>query len=214
MGVLGIIPAAGMGSRWGGFYKELLPTEKGEWLIDRTISNMVVEGKANKVCVVTNLLKASTHMTHLNNKFNNLFYILQRGKNDIYSAIESSFPFAEDLNYFAMPDTYMNRNIFNNNFYLDFHLGVFRTKMPERFGVLEGDRVYNKQIPYEEGKEFLAWGALVWTSNVVEFWQAVQPTDYTDAINKAMEVFEWDTFPIDFYYDFASWEDYWKFLNE
>ena len=115
MEILGVVPAAGKGSRWGGFYKELLPVANRSWMINETIRAMKVGG-ANKICVITNKDKISTHAQHLDKKFRNIFYVLQEGENDIYSAMKSSLMYAEDLNYFSMPDTYIELGSFKKEF--------------------------------------------------------------------------------------------------
>lgn len=214
MSILGVLPAAGQGSRWGGYYKELLPCGDGDWLIDHIIDTMTYGG-ADEILVVTNTEKISTHATHLRSKFFlPLTYIIQQGKNDIYSAIDTTLPLAKDLNYFAMPDTYIDHNTFKSDFsYADFYLGVFTTDMPERFGVVVDGQVINKSDELEKGKLYDAWGVLVWTKDVAEFWLNVQPENYTDAINKAIEVFTWDIFPMSYYYDMATWNDYRRFLE-
>lgn len=217
MSILGVIPAAGQGSRWGGYYKELLPCGNGNWLINNTIDTMT-NGGASDILIVTTSGKIATHARHLEDKF--LFnqvpisFILQKGKNDIYSAIETTLPLAKDLNYFAMPDTYIDYNAFKYDFSsADFYLGVFTTDMPERFGVVVDGQVINKNNELEKGKSYDAWGVLVWTKDVAEFWLNVQPENYTDAINKAMEVFTWELFPLSYYYDMATWNDYRRFLE-
>lgn len=213
MTTLGVIPAAGKGSRWGGFYKELLPCGEGNWLIDNTINTMIYGG-ADKILVITTPEKVSTHATHLDGKFQKeLFFALQFGKNDIYSAIETSLPHAGDINYFAMPDTYIDYNTFAVNLnWADLYLGTFLTDTPERFGVIHEGRVVNKEHLTDKST-YEAWGVLIWTKNVADFWLHINPKDYTDAINKAMEIFTWDRFPLAYYYDMASWKDYRRLLE-
>jgi dTDP-glucose pyrophosphorylase len=214
MSILGVIPAAGQGSRWGGFYKELLPCGNGDFLINHTIRTMTYGG-ADSILIVSNPTKISTHTTHLSDLGKlPLSYMMQKGENDIYSAIETTLPVAEELNYFAMPDTFLDYTTFTHDFdYADFYLGTFTTTTPERFGVLVEDQVVNKSDKLEEKELYDAWGVLVWTKDVADFWLNVEPQDYTDAINKAMKVFTWDTFPLSYYFDMASWEDYRRFLE-
>ncbi len=215
MSVLGVIPAAGKGSRWGGYYKELLPTGKGEWFLDRTISSMKEAG-ADKICVVTTVEKMTTHATHIRQKYDGVFYVIQRENEDIWSAMKESLLFAEDFNLFAMPDTYFPRDVFSKrafDTFVDFYLGVHETNHPERFGVIINDAVENKSTTLPTEVTYSAWGTLLWTKQVAKFWMEHPPSSYTGAINAAMAEFRWGTFKMEYYYDIARWEDYESFIR-
>jgi CTP:molybdopterin cytidylyltransferase MocA len=90
MTITGIIPAAGTGSRWGGYYKELLPTGHNEHLIDRAVLTCRVGG-AERVVIITTPEKISAHASHFRYRDSDIIFKIQDGVNDIYSAIESSF---------------------------------------------------------------------------------------------------------------------------
>ncbi|MCK5609464.1 hypothetical protein KAR91_46755 [Candidatus Pacearchaeota archaeon] len=220
MSVLGVIPVAGKGSRWGGYYKELLPTGDGEWFLDRTISSMKEAG-ADKICVVTTIEKMTTHATHIKEKYDGVFYVIQREHTDIWGAMKESLPFATSINLFAMPDTYFPKDTFsdavddfNEDFQIDFYLGMHETNHPERFGVIVNDVIKNKSTTLPKGATYTAWGTLLWTRQVAEFWMARPPSSYTDAINAAMAEFRWGTFPMAYYLDMARWEDYGNFIRK
>ena len=51
MSILGIVPSAGEGTRWGGYFKELLPIGY-DTLLDRSISAMFAGG-ADKIVIVS-----------------------------------------------------------------------------------------------------------------------------------------------------------------
>jgi hypothetical protein len=51
MDTVGILPAAGLCSRWNGTYKELLPTWENTWVIDSSIDSMKQAGVHNFVIV-------------------------------------------------------------------------------------------------------------------------------------------------------------------
>jgi dTDP-glucose pyrophosphorylase len=209
--LLGIVPAAGEGLRWGGYFKELLPINDKKWLIDETINSMKLAG-TTKFLVISNESKIGTHVKHLN-KFKdiNIYFSIQKHQKDIWGAIMESFPLAEEYNLFSMPDTYIPRNSFIYPFEKDFYLGVFKTKNTERFGILYNGLVVNKEkLP---NSLYNAWGILVWSKNCVNFWLKENPETYTEAINIAIDNFGLNTFNIDFYYDFASWKDYKDFLK-
>lgn len=215
MSVLGIIPAAGRGSRWGGYFKELLPTGDKEWLLDRTIHSMKKAG-ASKICIVTSPEKITTHVTHIKKQHDGIFYVIQKGEDDIWSAVIEALPFSEDYNLFAMPDTYFPLDAFSNTLFdthIDFYLGVFTTKTPERFGVLIDDHIEDKSSTLPGETSYTAWGTLLWTRRVAEFWMEQSTKSYTDAINEAMDEFRWGTFQMEFYRDMAKWEDYASFIE-
>jgi len=217
MEILGVVPVAGKGSRWGGYFKELLPVGNGEWLLDRTIGAMM-KGGANKICVITTPEKISTHIAHINSKYSGIFYVTQKEKKDIWGAMKESLIFAGELNLFAMPDTYFPSELFVRQFRKttygrkpQFFIGVHKTTMPERFGVLLENKVVNKQ-KLSDGT-YDAWGTLVWTKEVAKFWIENPPETYTEAINSAMKEFEWETFAMEYYKDMATWKDYTEFIK-
>jgi dTDP-glucose pyrophosphorylase len=217
--ITGIIPAAGSGSRWGGFYKEFLPVGNGEWLINRNINAMKLGG-ADKIVVISSPEKISAHVSHITPKHDDISYVIQKGEKDIYSAIESALFLSGDWNLFAMPDTYYPLDIFSRVFKMypmsikhdyDFILGLFPTTNPERFGILKDGEIINKQeLP---PSLYNAWGTIVWSRRVAEFWKRTTPKSYTFAFNNAMKTFRWNIAVMDYYYDMATWEDYREFIG-
>lgn len=217
MNALGVIPAAGNAKRWGGYFKELLPLDGSYTFLDRAIRSMY-EGGANKVVVISKPDKLATHAKHISARHGTAFYAVQR-EPELFGAIKEGLKFSQDLNFFAMPDTYYPLDVFMRSFsHADLHLGLFKTKMPERFGVLHKGKIIDKYFPFkklcdETSIEFFAWGVLAWSNNVSEFWNNIHGATYTDALNLAMKTFTWDTFELDYYYDMASWDDYESFIQ-
>lgn len=212
MSILGVIPAAGKGSRWGGYYKELLPVGNKKWMIDKTITTMFLGG-AEDILVVSNKEKIHTHVQHLEKYgFHRLWYTIQREDKDIYGAIYESLSLAGEYNLFAMPDTFIPDNTFVREFTKDFYLGIFKTDKPERFGVLtdSGD-VVNKDASLKGVHD--AWGTIVWSKEVAEFWKNLDIDTYTTAINLAISTFGLNTFQMDYYFDLATWGDYASLLR-
>ena len=120
-----------------------------------------------------------------------------------------------------MPDTIFPNEVFNRSFRevrygtpIDFYIGTHTTRFPDRFGVLVGEKMINKSKELPQGKRYLAWGTLVWTKKVVEYWIANPPDDYNEAINVAMENFKWNTFHMQYYYDMATWKDYIGYIKD
>ncbi len=216
---LGIIPAAGEGRRWGGFQKMFLPIGDGDWLIDRAIRALQYGG-CNRIMVVTNPLSLTPLASHLKGKYKNLSFILNKRMDlDFYGSILATFPFSGDRNYFVMPDTYFSEGIFLDIPYDDLVIGTHKTKTPEKFGVLlnefKGEReVVNKKTNLPKGT-YTAWGCLVWTKLLADLWVEKQHliTNYTDAINYAIETAGVNTFDMGYYYDMGTFEDYRKLLE-
>lgn len=208
--IVGIIPAAGSGSRWGGYYKELLPTKTGEWLIDRAIRSMKI---ANRIIIITNDKKISAHASHLADKYDDVAFVTQKEGNDIMGAIRSSYPFLGDYNLFAMPDTYYDIGVFDR-MDLDkahFYLGTHTTVHPDRFGIIQGKQVINKSPSLAWGKRYTAWGTLAWSKYVTQSWRLKNIKDYTTAINYAMRTHKYRTVPMKYYFDMATYKDYQDF---
>ena len=208
---LGVIPAAGKGSRWGGYHKELLPCGSGRLLIDHTIEAMALGG-ADAFLVVASREKIGTLARHISQKHEGkqVYYAIQRGANDIWSAIVESFQIPADVYMFAMPDTLYSKSFFDFDMTSNFVLGLFTTEMPERFGTLRNRQIVNKEPGDDDS--YMAWGTLVWSHECVQFWRAAQPENYTDAINRAIDKFGLHGIGMDFYHDMATYEDYHDYL--
>lgn len=147
----------------------------------------------------------------------NIFYVIQRQSKDIWGAIAESFPYAEDINIFAMPDTIFDvhafRSFFDHWAPADFALGVFETETPERFGTLINDRFVDKPKGLPMGV-YTAWGTLVWSKAQVEQWRRDNPIDYTDAINRGIARVGLHTFPLKYYRDFSSWTYFREWVSQ
>lgn len=210
---LGIVPAAGEGRRWGGFQKMLLPIGDGDWLIDRAIKS-IIYGGCNRIIVVTNPLSLSPLASHLAGRYPNLSFVLNtRMDLDFYGSILAALPFSGDLNYFVMPDTYFSEGIFLDIPQSDFVIGTQKTMRPERFGVLIDGRFENKRTDLR-GNVYDAWGCLVWNRDIAMRWEEEEEiTNYTDAINFAIENFHTKYFDMGYYHDMATFADYRKLLE-
>lgn len=202
MNKLGIIPAAGKAARFGGLFKELMPIGEGETLLTHavdTLGNVPVD----VTLVITNHYKIAAHslaLAHYPVKF-----ALQRNfERDAWGAIQETFDMAADWNYYLMPDTLIKAEFPQPE--ADFTMGIFATYKPERFGVIDDGHIVDKNTTFA-GLRY-AWGVLIWSRAVVEFWKSGNYLTHTDAFNAAMEKFGYSTFTIDEYHDIASFEDY------
>ncbi|PNX46237.1 MAG: hypothetical protein BV457_08040 [Thermoplasmata archaeon M9B1D] len=222
MSILGVIPAAGEGKRWGGYLKEFLPINEEEKVIDHLIRSMKLAG-ATKFLVISNPEKIAAHSKYLSSRYDNIFYIMQTRQLDIWGAMLASLPFSEDYNLFGFPDTYFDTDAYNFNYQArvfgkaeNLFIGMHETNMPERFGVLYNNKMVDKRTDLPKDT-YLAWGPLIWTKNVANYWlerdRKAPILHYNDAINLVMDKFGYKIFKIKSYIDFASWKDYLMFLE-
>ncbi len=199
---VGILPAAGKAQRFGGTLKELLPTKDGKSFLRHALDRLPVDLKV----IVTTPEKLPFHAAEVKDAA----FLFQQGERDFWSAIETALQVRADRYYFTMPDTYTSEAAFMKAYEDDFVLGTFKTRQPERFGVLSDGKIINKAIGLP--KPSIAWGVLQWSSKVADFWRVEHPLNYTDAINMAMEKFGYRTYDIGLYIDNASLHEYLAYL--
>jgi dTDP-glucose pyrophosphorylase len=202
MKTLGVIPAGGKASRWGGYLKELLPLYEGHWLIDHTVAAME-RAEVDAILIVTSEAKLAPLASHLARR---LWYA------PILYAIEDHGLDIADEYLFAMPDTFYPPAAFQVRPESDFSLAIHQTASPERFGILQGNQVINKR-EHPPGV-YDAWGLIAWSGRVAELWRAADIGNYTEAINAAIEGFGLNTWRIDYYHDMATFDDYREWIQE
>lgn len=214
MGSLGIIAAAGKATRFNGILKELLPVDGGMSLLERHIRQMY--GVADQIVVVSSIPKIAAHAA-VTEKFAKVSLTLQKRPWDIYGAMYAGMWIPHERVYFAMADTYLPQGAHTGGYgsACPLKMGMFWTDTPYRYGVLHKGRIRNKECMDEyEGTQFKAWGVLSWDKEVTKRWFSEGYLTYTDALNIAIEEFPTDFYTLDFYHDMASWEDYWRLINE
>lgn len=192
--------------RWGGYPKELLPISNGQTLITRAIDSLKLSN-CDVIAVVTSQAKIGMHAQHIGES-KNIVFAVQRGE-ELWGAIKTVLEFPADEYYFMMPDTFVPPAPFPRSMTRDFGLGLFATEEPERFGMLRDGMIVDKQPSSQQGH---AWGTLVWTRAVVEYWKSKSYRSHTDAFNGALKVFGYDEWLLDYYYDIANMSHYAKFL--
>lgn len=196
---VGIVPAAGKANRFNGVYKELLPVNDDKVIMDYTL-NAMLAGGAMPVIIVTSTRKISALSEHAPG----LLYTIQTEGMDIMGAIYAGLRTDADEYIFGMPDTIYPEATFQRELASDFMMGTFWTDKPERFGMIREGMVVNKK----EGEAGHAWGVMMWSRKVADLWRKNQPDTYTQAINQAIGEYGLATFPLKFYYDIASFDDY------
>lgn len=207
---LGIIPAAGKGTRFGGLYKELLPIGDGETMLSRAVDTLEMI-PVDSMLIVTSHYKINAHCAALNNRA--VKYAIQRDyERDAWGAIVESLDCAGDWNYYLMPDTWIMQGIIPDT-ERDFTLGLFNTMKPERFGVVDDGEIVDKSTTFSGERQ--AWGVVIWSRRVVDFWKRhlSDITSHTQAFNMAMREFGYGAFEIPVYIDIASFSDYKRLLQ-
>lgn len=210
---LGIVPAAGNGKRFGGAFKELLPISNNETLLSRTLT-FLVDIPVDRTLIITNAHKYAAHSLTAD-RFDALLVQQMYHEHDAWDAIAESFAYAGDRNYYLQPDTYIPaRSHVGEIPDGDFVMGLFATSHPERFGVVWDGAIYDKEDTFR-GSIQLAWGLVIWSGAVVEFWKRniERITTHTQAFNMAMKEFGYNTFKLPFYYDVSCFEDYKRLLE-
>ena len=213
MKTLGVIPAGGKASRWGGYLKELLPLYDGLSIIDHSVEAMEA-ASVDAILVVTNRAKLAPLASHLGRRpwYVPILYAVEERGLDIWGGILEALRVEADEYLFAMPDTFYPPGAFQVRPESDFALAIHQTAKPERFGILQGNQVINKR-EHPPGV-YDAWGLIAWSGRVAELWRAADIGNYTEAINAAIEGFGLKTWHIDYYHDMATFDDYRDWIIE
>lgn len=218
---VGIIPAAGRAARWHmpgpAWPKELLPVGNQTFL-GRTV-NVLANAGCEVIVVVTSQAKIQAHQYVLNNyRGRPIFYVVQHQDSDMWGAIQAGLAFPGDRYFFAMPDTYIPLDAFEEApLDHEISLGVFRTTNPEWFGTIREGRIYNKvgpSEPVDPTKDYTAWGTLIWSKNVADIWRRQYFSNYTDALNTVMSIHGYGTWYLKFYRDVGDAERYQSLIHE
>lgn len=201
---IGIIPAAGKATRFGGLFKELLPLPDGRSLLEHAIERVAF---CDRVVVITNSKKYQAHHDLLGDKV----ILLDQQGHELWGAIKTAYNhYDADRYYFTMPDTYIRADVFRNEPGASFNLGYFLTNEPKRFGILHDGVVIDKANVTE--RPAVAWGVLSWAKHICDLWNERRVENYTQAINVAIAQNDWDKWPIGRYYDCADMPRYMELL--
>ena len=202
---VGIIPAAGRAERFGGVTKDLLPLPDGRPLLAHAVERLSF---CDRVVVVSNAFKAPLHRVHAQGR---VTITRQRGSG-MWGAIKSAMnAYEADQYYMTMPDTWMQPDCFAGVPDCDFAYGYFLTNTPERFGVLHGRRFVDK--PKAVATPAVAWAVLTWSKRIRNLWNDLQPVDYTEAINLAIEESKGCHWVVGPYFDCANMSRYMELLD-
>jgi len=209
MDSLGVIAAAGRASRFNGIPKEMLPVGNMS-LLERNIQVLLRAG-CKPIVIVTSPEKIAMHAWVVRD-YDRVILKPQLIGQDIYGAMYTGMMIPHSEIKFVMADTYLPIGGWKEAKH-PFSIGTFITDEPSRFGVLRGNRFVNKP-PFEDTNYRRAWGVLDWSVSVSRHWIEEYPRTYTDAINSAMDRFEYELWDLEYYYDVGDWEHYKELIDE
>ena len=206
--IVGIIPARGIASRFGGLPKELLPISDSECGLTHCAESMYACG-ADKTIVLTTLAKEVLHINATTGMPFVKFNCNEEGRGLWRDLLDASV-YPADWYLFGMPDTIFPRDAFMVERDHPVMTGVFRTDQPERFGMLRGNRITDKQ----SGPTGHAWGTWIWSAEAMEYLIGALANyqDHTQALNALLDKFGVKPFTLEYYYDFATFADYREYL--
>jgi hypothetical protein len=200
----GIVLAGGKATRFGGILKECLPIHGQTTPVQKTVQKL--HERCEKVVVVSNYEKIAEHARLLGST---CLYCITGGESNMMQGIYAALQLLPSEYYFlAMADTIVEFDFPKKLEH--FMLGTFRTSEPKRFGCIEDGWIVDKDPYIETPAE--AWGMLGFSDGVVALWEKKTPYDYSYAINHAIAIFDYKTFPICSYTDLASLEFYMEYL--
>ena len=201
---IGIIPAAGKATRFGGLYKELLPLPDGRSLLEHAMDRLRF---CDHIVIITNPEKADMHLAVVGKRAS---LQLQVG-DEMWGAIKTAYNTHDADRYcMTMPDTYVKDDVFKYMVGNSFGMGLFKTDEPERFGILQDGWVTDKFK--DAAKPANAWGVLSWAKHVCDIWNDTKVNNYTSAINTAITAVDYGTWNIGEYYDCADMQRYMELL--
>ena len=112
MQIIGVIPAAGFGSRFGTYPKFLLPCGEKKWLLDRTIDMLPVD-RSVVVYSDQTITEIVNHLARCNLLDRVILLKNTRMDLDFWGSMLAALAIEADYYYFAMPDTYPDPSVFH-----------------------------------------------------------------------------------------------------
>lgn len=224
MDTLGVLPAAGLCSRWNGTCKELLPVGENKWVIDYSIDAMRAAGIEDFV-VVSSTRKINAHVEHFRkDKYKDIHvnYVIQYEPAGLLDAIRlACFSFQNYNSFcFSMPDTIFSEDAFiTKGIESELCIGVFETTTPGKFGILDTlQPVHIIDKPQGLGDtigKYIAWGTLSWGkyfNSVLCYGAWDNLTELLNAYCKSLPS-EVKFSSINSYEDIASWKEYQEWIK-
>lgn len=214
-----IIPCAGQSTRFNGRLKELLPISNTLCPLTNSIHLAQMYFRPDNIIIISNPEKIREHAREINKTHylynRNVYFSLQTDDNLWYS-IASEIRQDED-HVLLLGDTitdtvcYLPKDV-------DFALGLFNTREPHRFSVLDSNtydvpQVITKPQNKPDGL-YKAWGMVYWSKRVSEFFYEHAFDHYDEAFNAAILNYGLYTFDLAYYYDLGSFQAYKDYLRQ
>lgn len=224
MDTLGVLPAAGLCSRWNGTCKELLPVGENRWIIDYSIDAMKLAGVENFV-LVSSPKKIASHIEHFRkDKYKDIHvnYVIQHEPTGLLGALQlGCFSFQNYESFcFSMPDTMFTEDVFlTRSIDSELCIGIFETTIPEKFGILDTlQPVHIVDKPQGLGNtigKYIAWGTLAWGQYFNHILCNGVFENLTDLLNVYCESLPGciQFSDIEDYDDIASWKEYQEWIK-
>lgn len=208
-----IIPAAGKAERFGGVLKECLPINTAlQSSLIHTLYNADCVDTSVEIVITTLPEKAKEHMTLCAQfGFSDVYFRLLHHEHDLWGSIQSGIDYEKDGGV-LLPDTITNwKDTIPQG---DLIFGVFETTTPERFSVIANNVIYTKKKGSLFRKTYNAWGVVLWSREVAQYWKQLEIDHYDTAFNLAIQRFGYNTFHLDYYYDLGTFEAYTQYLKK
>lgn len=208
--MIGLIPAAGAGTRWGGYIKELLPIGDRITMLDNCILTLSDLG-CDQFVIVTTKDKIEVVSRSIDNTFIDPPVAYTIGGETMWESMKRGIYLCGDTDVvMMMPDTIVKVDNFSMKSIINF--GLFTTDDPGRYSVLCEDNVFRKD-PALEKKMYAAWGIVGWNGYMNA---TLLENDYK-GFDEAFSAFDPSARSygvINTYYDMANFSEYAKYIKE
>lgn len=213
-----IIPCAGQATRFNGKLKELLPISEKLCPLTNSIHLAQMYFRPNDIIIISNPEKIRDHAREIDklpwNRKCDVYFSLQTDDNLWYS-IANEIRLNED-HVLLLGDTITDTIAFLPKD-IDFALGLFNTKEPHRFSIVEDNNSRPNILTKPQNKPeglYKAWGMVYWSKRVSEFFYEHAFDHYDEAFNAAILNYGLYTFDLAYYYDLGSFQAYKEYLKQ
>lgn len=208
-----IIPCAGKAERFSGKLKELLPISEKLCPLINSIHLAQMYFQPDDIIIISNTEKIRDHAREINKLpalyRKNIYFSLQSDDNLWYSIVGEIRKTEKHILLLGdtITDTiaYLPKNI-------DFSLGLFNTREPHRFSILEDGHINTKPKDKPDGL-YKAWGMVYWSRIISQFFLENVFEHYDEAFNSAILNFGLHTFDLAYYYDLGNFKAYKEYLK-
>jgi UTP-glucose-1-phosphate uridylyltransferase len=211
-----IIPAGGQATRFNGIIKELLPIDLEGTTALLNILRLAQKVGANEIRLISNELKKAIHTHYIRTiAYRQIpspisVHITKDYDKDLWSGIRK-YLHKIQRGGLLLPDTITDFFVPEQTKGITF--GVFDTHEPERFSIIENDRILTKPKNKPAGY-YKAWGVVLWSAEATQYMlkETYDSKTYDEAFQSVMDTFGYSTFPLHYYYDIGTMETYMQYI--